>query len=141
MADNFASGGAFGRPPLEFRGGGLECLWINVWTWGLTLLTLGIYHPWAHCARQRWEASRTYVEGRPLRFTGGGLEYFLFILFTGLLTAVTLGIFAPWAWCLAKRWHLSHLFFGETPAAAVGSAPPPATMVRHGDKPRPIEPN
>ena len=32
----------------DFRGTGLSCLWLFLWTWVLTLLTFGLFFPWAY---------------------------------------------------------------------------------------------
>ncbi|MBN2104643.1 DUF898 family protein [bacterium] len=60
----------------------------------LTMITLGIYYPWAYCNIRKWTLEHTLAEGRQLTFTGNGSELFGIILVQILLTFVTLGIWS-----------------------------------------------
>ena len=57
----------------EFRGGGFGYLWLMIWTYILTILTLGIFWPWAYSARQRWISTHTFIDGNQLIFKGTGI--------------------------------------------------------------------
>ena len=52
----------------EFDGSGFGYLWLCIWTTVLTVITCGLFFPWAYSAQQRWICSNTYVNGRQLRF-------------------------------------------------------------------------
>ncbi len=54
----------------EFRGTGFNCLWLFLWTWLLTLLTFGLFFPWAYSAQQRWISEHTFVDQHQLAFHG-----------------------------------------------------------------------
>jgi len=64
----------------------------------LTVITLGIYAPWAEVAVKKWEFERVLVNGQPgrVRYEGQGGELFMKRLVWGLLTAITFGIYAYW---------------------------------------------
>ena len=60
----------------EFDGSGFGYLWLCIWTTVLTVITCGLFFPWAYSAQQRWICSNTYVNGRQLRFEGTGFGFF-----------------------------------------------------------------
>ena len=62
--------------PFVFVGSGLGYLWLLIWTTVVSIVTLGLFFPWAYSAQQRWICANTYVEGRRLRFDGTGLGFF-----------------------------------------------------------------
>lgn len=108
----------------SFRGSGLGCFWLFLWTSFLSMITLGLFFPWSYSAQQRWIAANTYLDGRRQAFVGTGvalLGHWLLIL---LLTILTLGLYLPWAYCRLKRWEVDNTVFADelpgTPAA-----PPP----------------
>ncbi len=92
----------------EFRGSGLGYIWLMVWTILLSILTGGLFFPWAYSAQLRWISSNTYLHGRPLKFVGTGLGFFFQWLLILVLTFITLGIYAPWGYCRLKRWELEN---------------------------------
>lgn len=47
----------------EFDGSGFGYLWLCIWTTVLTVITCGLFFPWAYSAQQRWICSNTYVNG------------------------------------------------------------------------------
>jgi len=103
----------------EFQGRGLSFLWLLIWTTLLTLITVGIFTPWAYTAQQKWIARNTTVDGKPLEFTGTGLGLLGNWLLVFILTTITLGIYVPWGYCRLKRWEINNLHFaGGTPFAA-----------------------
>ena len=62
--------------PFVFVGSGLGYLWLLIWTTVVSIITVGLFFPWAYSAQQRWICANTYVEGRRLRFDGTGLGFF-----------------------------------------------------------------
>ena len=82
--------------PFVFVGSGLGYLWLLIWTTVVSIITVGLFFPWAYSAQQRWICANTYVEGRRLRFDGTGLGFFFQWLVIMLLTAVTLAL-CSWA--------------------------------------------
>ena len=92
----------------EFRGSGFGYIWVMLWTTVVTMITLGLFFPWAYSAQQRWIASNTYFNGQPLRFDGTGIGFFGQWLLILILTFITLGIYIPWGYCRFKRWELEN---------------------------------
>ena len=92
----------------EFRGSGLGYLWLMVWTAVITMITLGLFFPWAYSAQQRWIAANTYLNGQPLRFDGTGIGFFGQWLLILILSCITLGIYIPWGYCRFKRWEVEN---------------------------------
>lgn len=45
----------------EFDGSGFGYLWLCIWTTVLTVITCGLFFPWAYSAQQRWICSNTYL--------------------------------------------------------------------------------
>lgn len=41
----------------EFDGSGFGYLWLCIWTTVLTVITCGLFFPWAYSAQQRWIAA------------------------------------------------------------------------------------
>lgn len=97
----------------EFKGTGIEFLWLAIWTSVLTTLTLGIFGPWAYSSVVRWMAEKTFIDGKQLCFKGTGGEFFGTYLMIVLLTIITLGIYAPWGGCRMTRWLVDNLYFAD----------------------------
>ena len=96
------------RGVFEFRGSGFGYIWLLVWTVFLSVITGGLFFPWAYSAQLRWITANTFLNGRPLKFVGTGLGFFFQWLLILVLTAITLGIYAPWGYCRLKRWELEN---------------------------------
>lgn len=73
----------------------------------VTFLTLGIGSFWAHCYRERWYCSHTFIDGANLRFEGTGMAYFLQRIKWLLLTLVTFGIYGFWLAVRSQQWTVS----------------------------------
>ena len=110
---NPVNGGVAMNKPFVFVGSGLGYLWLLIWTTVVSIITVGLFFPWAYSAQQRWICANTYVEGRRLRFDGTGLGFFFQWLVIMLLTAVTFGIYAPWGYCQFKRWETRNTVFDD----------------------------
>jgi uncharacterized membrane protein YjgN (DUF898 family) len=95
----------------EFRGSGVGYIWVLLWTTVISILTLGLFFPWAYSAQQRWIASNTYIDGRQLVFNGTGLGFLGNWLLIMILTLITLGLYLPWAYCRLKRWEIENTTF------------------------------
>lgn len=95
----------------EFRGSGFGYIWVLLWTTIVSILTLGLFFPWAYSAQQRWIASNTYIDGRQLVFNGTGLGFLGNWLLIMVLTIITLGLYLPWAYCRLKRWEIENTTF------------------------------
>ena len=97
----------------EFKGSGFGYLWLVVWTSLLTIITFGLFFPWAYSAQQRWITANTYVHGKQLAFHGTGPGFFVNWLIIMVLTIITFGLYTPWAYCQIKRWETNNITFAE----------------------------
>ncbi|MFZ1746742.1 MAG: DUF898 family protein [Nitrospirales bacterium] len=97
----------------DFRGTGFSCLWLFIWTWVLTVITFGLFFPWAYSAQQRWISEHTFIGNRQLVFQGTGLGFFGTWLLIMVLTIITFGLYMPWGFCRLKRWQTNNLAFAD----------------------------
>ena len=95
----------------KFTGGLLGLIGVGIWTFILTLITLGIGAPWAVCFKERWYTEHTIIEGKKLEFTGTGMGLFGNYIKWLLLTIVTLGIYGFWLNIKMKQWVVSKTKF------------------------------
>lgn len=67
-----------------------ENIWLtSLQSFGLTLMTFGVYHFWGRAEARRRTTNAVHVNGRPLDHTGTGLEAFISFL-VGALIAVSI---------------------------------------------------
>ncbi len=97
----------------RFTGGGFGYFWLMLWTMILTVVTCGLFYPWACSYTQRWICAHTFVQGRQLEFIGTGFGFFFQWLLIMLFTAITFGLYAPWGYCRLKRWKIENMRFKE----------------------------
>lgn len=93
---------------IKFEGSGFGFCWLLLWTSVLTVITGGLFFPWAYSAQRRWICDNTYIEGRKTEFVGTGLGFFFQWLLIMILTSITFGLYAPWGYCQFKRWETSN---------------------------------
>lgn len=91
---------------MEFRGSGLKYFFIFLWTSVASILSFGLFQPWAYVIQQRWIASNTYINNQQITFHGTGTELLLKYIMNMLLILLTLGLYLPWATCQIKKWTL-----------------------------------
>lgn len=97
----------------EFVGTGIGYLGIALLSFILTVVTLGLYGPWAYCAKQRWKTERTLIDGKRLTFKGTGVGVFGTFLLIIFLSIITLGIYIPWGVCRLERWRIHNTYFAD----------------------------
>ena len=106
----------------EFNGSGRDYLGLFViHLFLLSILTLGIYSPWAWVRLFKLKASHTVINGKPVTFTGSGKELLILGLVNGLLTIITLGIYGPWAICRISKWKAQKTLVDGKPSDFVGT--------------------
>jgi len=106
----------------EFNGSGREYLGLFViHLFLLSMLTLGIYSPWAWVRLFKLKASHTLINGKEVIFNGTGLKFFGICLVNILLTIITLGIYSPWAICRISKWKAQNTLVGGKPSDFVGT--------------------
>ena len=86
-----------------------------------SVVTLGIYFPWALVRLFKLKASHTTIHGKKTSFSGAGGQFFVRLLLNGLLTFVTLGFYGPWAFCHIFRWKADHTLVDGTPSRFTGT--------------------
>jgi uncharacterized membrane protein YjgN (DUF898 family) len=116
----------------QFDGGVLGFIGIQLGTFLLTAVTLGLALPWALTWKERWITSHTVIEGRRLRFTGSGAGLFWRWVKLLLLIIITLGVYSFWAWIYVKRWLVEHTEFADGPTVVVQPLAIPAATAREG---------
>ena len=96
-----------------FDGGLLQLIGWRILGGLISLITLGICHPWAVCMIYRWEAKHTVINGKRLNFNGKAIQLFGNWIKWLLLTLVTLGIYGFWLGIKLKKWKTKHTEFAE----------------------------
>ena len=77
------------RKRLSFTGQGADLFAVLIVNWLLTLITLGIYYPWAKARRLQYYYEHTELDAHPFHFHGTGREMFIgFIKAVGLIALV-----------------------------------------------------
>jgi uncharacterized membrane protein YjgN (DUF898 family) len=104
----------------EFKGRGGGYLWLVIWTGFLTILTAGIFYPWAMSAMERWKAKNTFIDGKQLVFKGTGAGLIGNWIVIILLSLITVGIYAPWGYCRIQRWINNNRYFADPADVAHG---------------------
>ena len=74
--------------PVRFTGSGSEYFRIWIVNLLLTLVTLGLYYPWAKVRRLRYFYGNTLVDGAPLAFHGNPRKMFRGYMLVGVLFAL-----------------------------------------------------
>ncbi|MBC8462714.1 MAG: DUF898 family protein [Deltaproteobacteria bacterium] len=106
----------------EFNGSGRDYLGLFViHLFLLSMLTLGIYSPWAWVRLFKLKASHTLINGKQVTFTGTGSNLFIICLVNILLTIITLGIYSPWAICRISKWKAQNTLVGGKQSDFVGT--------------------
>lgn len=97
----------------EFNGKGIGCFWLIIWTTVLSVITLGLFFPWAASAGMQWVTKHTMIDGRQLCFKGTGLGYFANWLLILILTLFTLGLYLPWGVCRINKWVINNIYYAD----------------------------
>lgn len=111
-----------GKANCEFNGTGGQYFAVAfIHLFLLSMVTLGIYAPWAFVRLLKLKASHTLLNGKQVVFTGAGGQLFLLVLVQGLLTIVTLGLYGPWAMCKFLTWRAQNTIVGGKPSQFIGT--------------------
>jgi uncharacterized membrane protein YjgN (DUF898 family) len=74
---------------LSFTGKGGDLFSVLIVNWLLTIITLGIYYPWAKARRLQWFYEKIELDAHPFHFHGTGREMFIgFIKAVGLVVLI-----------------------------------------------------
>ena len=97
----------------EFKGGAAT-YWGTAILGGLiTILTIGIFYPFALVLLERWRAKHSYIDGRQLVFTGSAIGLFGRWLLWLLLIFITLGIYSFWVIPAIQKWKWENTGFAS----------------------------
>ncbi len=110
---------------LAFKGKGGDLFAVLIVNWLLTMITIGLYYPWAKARRLGWYYEHTELDGHPFHFHGTGQEMFkgfikaigLLVLIYGIFFAINLALRMP---LLAVLFFLA-AFIGLIPLIVHGS--------------------
>lgn len=97
----------------EFKGGLLGLIGVNILSWFITFITLGLATPWAMCIKYKWEIGNTIIEGRRLKFIGSGSSLFLHYIKWWILTIITFGIYGFWLYIKLLQWKTENTVFED----------------------------
>lgn len=94
-----------------FDGGLLQFVGWSILGWLVTVLSLGLFYPWAAVMIMNWKAKHTVIEGKRLRFDGTAMQLFGNYIKWWLLTVITLGIYSFWLFIAMEKWKVKHTYF------------------------------
>ena len=100
-------------PTSTFNGSTLQLIGWRLLGFLLSIVTLGIGAPWAHCMIYRWEAKHTVIGGRRLKFDGTAVQLFGNWIKWLLLTLITFGIYGFWLNIKLIQWKTKHTVFAD----------------------------
>jgi uncharacterized membrane protein YjgN (DUF898 family)/Tfp pilus assembly protein PilF len=87
----------------------------------LSVITFGIYSPWALVRLFKLKASHTTIDGKSVSFNGTGGQLLVLAFVHGLLTIITFGFYGPWAICRIFDWKAQNTLVGGKPSEFKGS--------------------
>jgi uncharacterized membrane protein YjgN (DUF898 family)/Tfp pilus assembly protein PilF len=110
------------RGNCQFEGNGGQYFSAVIFHLGLfSIVTLGLYLPWALVRLFKLKASHSMIQGKKTTFSGTGGQFFMRLLLNGLLTFITLGFYGPWAFCHIFKWKAEHTLVDGTPSRFTGT--------------------
>lgn len=95
----------------EFDGKLAELLGINILSFLLIIVTLGIGFSWAMCMKEKYRINHTIINGQRLSFVGRGGDLFVNWLKWILLTIITLGIYGFLLSIKLRQWKVRNTIF------------------------------
>jgi len=97
----------------KFKGNGGELFCVFFVQGILTLITLGVYYPWAMVKIIKYFADCLTLEGKKFKFEGSGGEFFCIIFVNILLITITLGIYYPFALLKIRKYYTENISLEE----------------------------
>ncbi|HPR18191.1 MAG TPA: DUF898 family protein [Candidatus Cloacimonadota bacterium] len=97
----------------QFHGRGGELFSIFIVNLLLTIITLGIYCPWAIVKIVKYFSQKTTLDGVSFDFEGQGGKLFCIYLVNYLLTAITAGLYSPVATLRINAYFTENLSYKE----------------------------
>lgn len=91
-----------------FEGNLLGLIGVNLFTFFITVISLGLLLPFAVCYKERWIAKNTVINRKRLLFDGNGLSLIGNYLLWYLLSIITLGIYGIWLPMKVYGWEVKN---------------------------------
>lgn len=91
-----------------FEGNLLGLIGVNLFTFFITVISLGLLLPFAICYKERWIAKNTVINRKRLLFDGNGLSLIGNYLLWYLLSIITLGIYGIWLPMKVYGWEVKN---------------------------------
>ncbi len=92
----------------KFNGGLLGYIGINLLSFLISIISLGIAIPWAIVIKENWFVKHTIIDGNKYYFDGKGSQLFGKYIIWFLLTIITFGIYSFWLVIKLKQWKVKH---------------------------------
>lgn len=94
-----------------YRGTLLGNFLINITSFLLVFVSLGLLIPYVVCRKHRYINSNTFICGEKLVFKGKTMELFGHFILWWFLTIITLGIYTIWLSIAIKKWTVKNTHF------------------------------
>lgn len=91
-----------------FDGKLIQLIGINLFTYLLTLISLGLLFPFAVCYRQKWIARHTIINRKKIVFSGKAMSLVGNYLLWWFLSIITLGIYSLWLPIKIYEWQVKN---------------------------------
>ena len=95
----------------KFDGGAGTYLGTGILAFLITVLTFGLFYPYALVLMQRWRAKHTYINGVRLEFNGSAIGLFGNWIKWFFLCIITFGIYSFWVMPRIQKWIVEHTDF------------------------------
>jgi len=100
-----------GKEKSYFDGSLLGLFGIELVSFFVTFITIGILYPFMLCWKEKWVCKHTYIEGKRLVFDGNGAQLIGKWILWLFLTLITAFIFLLWLPIKTKKWTVKHTHF------------------------------
>mgnify|MGYP001767255425 CR=1 FL=1 len=101
------------RLPSIFTGSVSAFIWLHIWTFFVSLITLGIAYPFLLAYKMRWVNKHTYIDDKRLEFTGRGRDLLGRWILWSVMMLGTLFVYSFVVALHTKRWKAQHTHFGQ----------------------------
>lgn len=91
-----------------FDGKVIQLIGINLITYLLTLISLGLLFPFVYCYKQKWIARHTVINRKKIIFNGKAMSLIGHYLLWWFLSIITLGIYGLWLPIKVYEWQVKN---------------------------------
>ena len=97
----------------SFSGGLLGLIGIELLSFLVSIITLGLASPWLYVMKRNWYIKHTTYNGRKLLFVGKGGQLFRLFIKWVLLSIITIGIYSLWVPVHLMKWETENTHFAD----------------------------